>query len=368
MNNKFQNILATFSEAKDNIKTEEATKNALIMPFLSALDYNVFNPLEVVPEIIADIGEKKGEKIDYAIKSGNNVLMLIECKKCTQQLSNANISQIFRYFGACRVKMGVRIAVLTNGLEYQFFSDLENDNVLDIMPFFTFNILNYDDQQLSDLHQFSKYKFDLGYILSKADELKKRSAIEKILETYLTNPTDNFVKCVLTDMEFAGIKTQNIITTYSELISTAFNKLIRDRVSLILEGAIKQNKMSSLPSELEESVPPDKQPVSLERRYLIDVENQAYETIVNLLDGILPKERLFIRAYNKFSAILLDNSKKKAILKLYLLDNNNKSFSISTGTENLSFDIDVLDDIAKYIDHIKNSISIFEQKNANDTI
>ena len=52
---------------KSNIATEEATKNAFIMPFLQALGYDVFNPTEVVPEFVADIGIKKGEKIDYAI-------------------------------------------------------------------------------------------------------------------------------------------------------------------------------------------------------------------------------------------------------------------------------------------------------------
>lgn len=50
-----------------NIQTEEATKNALIMPFITALGYNVFNPTEVTPELHADVGLKKGEKVDYAI-------------------------------------------------------------------------------------------------------------------------------------------------------------------------------------------------------------------------------------------------------------------------------------------------------------
>ena len=49
------------------LQTEEATKNALIMPMIQALGYDVFNPLEVTPELVADIGTKKGEKVDYAI-------------------------------------------------------------------------------------------------------------------------------------------------------------------------------------------------------------------------------------------------------------------------------------------------------------
>ena len=44
------------------IKTEEATKNAFVMPFIQALGYNVFDPTEVVPEFTADVGKKKGRK------------------------------------------------------------------------------------------------------------------------------------------------------------------------------------------------------------------------------------------------------------------------------------------------------------------
>ena len=60
-------IIADRTKHKESIQTEEATKNAFVMPFLQCLGYDVFNPLEVVPEFIADIGIKKGEKIDFSI-------------------------------------------------------------------------------------------------------------------------------------------------------------------------------------------------------------------------------------------------------------------------------------------------------------
>ena len=68
------------AKLKDQIATEEATKNAFIMPFIQTLGFDVFNPLEVVPEYICDIGTKKGEKIDYAIFKDNVPAILIECK------------------------------------------------------------------------------------------------------------------------------------------------------------------------------------------------------------------------------------------------------------------------------------------------
>ena len=77
------------NKLKDQIATEEATKNAFIMPFLQALGYDVFNPMEVVPEYISDIGTKKGEKIDYAIMKDNTPCILVECKHIAQNLRPA---------------------------------------------------------------------------------------------------------------------------------------------------------------------------------------------------------------------------------------------------------------------------------------
>ena len=91
---------------KDQIKTEEATKTALIMPFIQCLGYDVFNPLEVVPEFTADIGIKKGEKVDYAILKDGQPTILIECKWWGENLI-LHDSQLFRYFHTTKAKFGI---------------------------------------------------------------------------------------------------------------------------------------------------------------------------------------------------------------------------------------------------------------------
>lgn len=58
-------------------QTEEATKNAIVMPFLRVLGFDVFDPMQVIPEFIADVGLKKGEKIDYAVKIGDRIDTLL---------------------------------------------------------------------------------------------------------------------------------------------------------------------------------------------------------------------------------------------------------------------------------------------------
>src|SRR5690554_1244514 len=103
------------------VKTEEATKHSFILPFIAALKYNVFDPTEVIPEYTADVGIKKGEKVDYAIKKDGKIIMLMECKTSGGDLSPKHASQLYRYFN---VTQESRIAVLTNGVLYRFFSDI----------------------------------------------------------------------------------------------------------------------------------------------------------------------------------------------------------------------------------------------------
>ncbi|MDO5537581.1 MAG: type I restriction enzyme HsdR N-terminal domain-containing protein, partial [Desulfovibrionaceae bacterium] len=103
---------------RDTVKTEEATKNALIMPFISALGYDVFNPAEVVPEFSAAIGEYKDARVDYAILSGERPILLIECKALGTPLDMKHCNQLQLYFHGTDAP----IAVLTDGNNYKFFS------------------------------------------------------------------------------------------------------------------------------------------------------------------------------------------------------------------------------------------------------
>lgn len=107
-------------QLKDKIETEESTKHAFVLPFINLLGYDTFNPTEVVPEFTADLGLKKGEKVDYAIFQHNEPILIIECKNWKENLTVHN-SQLFRYFHVTKT----RFALLTNGIHFQFFTDLD---------------------------------------------------------------------------------------------------------------------------------------------------------------------------------------------------------------------------------------------------
>ena len=105
---------------KELVQTEEATKHSFVMPFIQALGYDVFDPFEVVPEFVADLGIKKGEKVDYAILKDGVPLILTECKHWKAGLDPHN-SQLFRYFHTTKAKF----AILINGLETRFYNTLK---------------------------------------------------------------------------------------------------------------------------------------------------------------------------------------------------------------------------------------------------
>lgn len=208
-----------------NDMTEEATKNALVMPFFSAMGYDVFNPSEFLPEFVCDVGTKKGEKVDYAIMRDNEPIVLIEVKRAGMKLQKTHYSQLFRYFSVNRA----RIAILTNGIQYNFYSDFETPNVLDEEPFFTFNVFDDDENlYIQSLEQFTNDNFDIKNIISKAVYLKYAKIVEKLFLKDLEQPSDELVKYFLTRSEIKSKSriTAHMIEQYREITAKTIRKLM----------------------------------------------------------------------------------------------------------------------------------------------
>ena len=176
---KLNELATRIHRQKDTVLTEEAAKTAFVLPFLQALGYDVFNPSEVIPELTADHGVKKGEKVDYAIRQGDRIVILIECKSIGTTLSTKCAGQLFRYFAVTEAKFGV----LTDGIRYIFFSDLENENKMDDRPFFEFNLFQFNENQVDELKKFTKSSFDLDTIISTASNLKYHKALLAEIKT-----------------------------------------------------------------------------------------------------------------------------------------------------------------------------------------
>lgn len=357
---------------RDNITTEEATKNAFIMPLIAALGYDVFNPLEVVPELDCDLIKKKGDKIDYAIVKDGSPILLIECKHWEQNLS-LHDTQLQKYFVASNSRFGV----LTNGVEYRFYTDLEKPNIMDNKPFMTINMLEPSEQEIEQIKKFHKSYYDVDKILSTAQELKYTTELRTILNQEFSSPTADFVK-YFTKQIYEGQVTQKVIEQFTPLIKRAISGIINDTISDRLGLAIKTSQElptnNTAPSdndakETTSSPLPDGVVYMSEDGNIITTQEEidAFLIVKAILRPVVDVSRVFYRDTQSYFGILLDDNNRKPICRFYLGTKKTKYIALFDGNKkDTKYPIETLDDIYNYTDQLRETISLYE-KNTQDT-
>lgn len=302
---------------KDTIQTEEATKTAIIMPFFSMLGYDVFNPQEFVPEFTADVGIKKGEKVDYAIMKDGQPIILVECKSISENLDRHD-SQLFRYFGTTSAKF----AILSNGLTYRFYTDLDNPNKMDEDPFLTINILDIRDNQVPELKKFCKAVFDVDSIFTTASELKYVHEFKSIFTAQLDTPTDDFIRFFLQSC-YSGQKTQNVIEKFRPTLRKALNDLISEMMNDKIKTALGGTGGSVSVPDVR---PADEQLAAaeehLEKRTpnitTTEEELEAYFIVKNLLSDVVSLNDITYKDTESYINILYKGNSRKWICRLIL--------------------------------------------------
>ena len=340
------------------IETEEATKNAFIMPFISALGYDVFNPLEVVPEFTADTGTKKGEKVDYAIKKDDKTIILIECKWSGSDLQANHASQLYRYFSVTEA----RFAVLTNGLIYQFYSDIDEKNKMDSKPFFEFNILEFEDHQIEELKKFTKSAFSLEDILNTASTLKYAGAIKKILAKELKEPSEAFIRFFVSQI-YDGRITQQVIEQFTDIVKDARNQFVNERVNQRLKSAlsadgsetkeIEQESNTGSSSQTEEEPEEDNGIVTTQD------EIDGFNIVKAILYKVLDVNRVVMRDTKSYCGVLLDNNNRKPICRLHF-NYSQKYIGILSNKKEERIPIDNVSEIYNHADAIRATIAEYE--------
>jgi len=309
---------------RELIQTEEATKNAMVMPFIQILGYNVFDPLEVTPELVADVGTKKGEKVDYAILRDGKPIMLIECKRAGGDLGINHAGQLFRYFHVTAARFGV----LTNGLVYRFFTDLEQPNKMDEKPFFEFNLLDFKERDVDELKKFAKSAFDLDTILTTASDLKFTRAIQNRLADWIGNPPEGFVRLVSADLLGNRKFTPTVKDQFTLITKRAFEQLIGEKINDRLKGA-----MTPEASPVFEAVTPVIPLLANVEPQVVtsDEEIEGFHIVRAILRSTVSPKRIFMRDAQSYCAILLDDNNRKTICRLRF--NNTQKLSLALFNE-----------------------------------
>ncbi|SES62864.1 hypothetical protein SAMN05216326_10124 [Nitrosomonas marina] len=340
---RIKEIASRIPKQISHIQTEEATKNAFVMPFIGALGYDVFNPIEVIPEFTADIGSKKGEKVDYVIKKDDRIIILIECKWSGADLHINHASQLYRYFSVTEA----RFAILTNGINYQFYSDIDEPNKMDSKPFFEFNILNFENHQINELKKFTKSAFSLDDILTTASTLKYTNEIKKILEEELHNPSEAFVRFFASQI-YDGRLTQSVIEQFTKIVKEARNQFINERLNERLKSALAANESSNS----EQNSNDGKEETKDTEIETTQEEYDGYNVIKAILREIIDVKRIFIRDAKSYCAILLDDNNRKPICRLHF-NYKQKYLGVFSNKNEERLEIDGVDDIFRYAERLK---------------
>lgn len=334
-------------QLKDKIETEESAKHAFTLPFINILGYDTFNPTEVVPEYTADLGLKKGEKVDYAIIQNDNPILIIECKHWKQNL-DVHSSQLFRYFHASKT----RFALLTNGIQYRFYTDLEATNKMDEKPFLEFDITKIKESTAKEVEKFHKSKFDANKIIDNASNLKYTRELKASIDQELSEPSPEFVK-LFASRVFNGRMTANVIEEFTDIVSKAFAQTISDRVNDRLNSALnKEEEKRKSEEEVEE--------VEVSKVVTTEEELDAYRIVVAILRRKISLDRIAHRDTQSYFGILLDDNNRKPICRLHL-SGSKKYLGLfdqeKTETRQL---IETIDDIYKFEDQLLATVDFYE--------
>jgi predicted type IV restriction endonuclease len=361
---EFEERVAALAEKvrnqRDAIQTEEAAKNAFVMPFISLiLGYDVFDPLEVVPEFTADVGVKKGEKVDYAIMRDGEVQILIECKQPSGPLKIEHASQLYRYFSVTNA----RIALLTNGQTYNFYTDLDAPNKMDGKPFLVLDLEDIDDALLPELRKLTKEAFDLDSIINAAEELKYLGQIKRAMAAQFKEPDDDWIRFFTTRV-YEGAFTQKVREQFRALVAKAAAQFVRDQVNERLKSAL----YASLPEpNTDESADVlDSEDVALsdvDRDTEVETtleEITGYQIVKAIACSEVKPQRIVGRDAKSYFAVILDNNNRKPIARLHFNGKARRYLGTfdanKTETRHL---IDSLDDIYLHADAIRNAVRVF---------
>ncbi len=220
-------LSAKSKSAVQKRKDESKTIHSIILPFMIALGYDIYNDDEVVPEFNADVGTKTREKVDYALIIDGKPIILIEAKASTSSLNASHQSQLFRYFTTTDVKIGI----LTNGVEMQFYSDFNKANVMDDKPFFRFDFQKIGNYEINFLKLFRKKRFSVKKIMEQVQVLQNADDVKDYIRNEIMVPNDDFLQYIGKAVLGRRLKKGEVPNFYS-MIKTSFAELLDEGNSL----------------------------------------------------------------------------------------------------------------------------------------
>lgn len=314
------------------------------------MGYDVFNPLEVVPEFTADLGIKKGEKVDYAILKEGSPIFLIECKHWSSDLDPHN-SQLFRYYHTTTAKFGI----LTNGIFYRFYTDLVEPNKMDEKPFFEFRIDDMKEAQVEKLKEFSKDNFNLESINNTASELKFMSELRALIIKEISDPSEEFTRFFAKSVSHS-ILTAKVLEQFKVLVKRSFFQYLNDSINERLKTALATEQQKADQIQKEELVSAD----SNKKIQTTPEEMEAFYIVRAILCAKIKVTRVVDRDQQSYFGILLDDNNRKPICRLHFNTKKKSVTFFDTGKEE-RVEIESNNQLYEYSSRLINIVDQYEK-------
>jgi hypothetical protein len=236
-------------------QNEESTKLYLVLPLLGLLGYNYTDPSEVSPEYTADFDSRYPGKVDFAILRAGQPIVAVECKKVGSELSDMR-GQLRRYFNALPT---TNLAILTNGILFEFFVDSAEPNIMDDEPFLTLDLMMVAQGQLPDdvIDSFAKLQksvFDPAAIAELAHVELTRKRLRAIFVAEASAPTEDFCRCVLQKAGLKNVRKAAIDRYYAPMIKTAIGEALVLPVVKQLRAATATSGTAAVSTEVSQRI------------------------------------------------------------------------------------------------------------------
>lgn len=321
---------------------------ALIAPFIQALGYDIFNPVEVKPEFSADLpGIKQGERVDYAILEDGQPKILIEAKPYTSDLRTAEMGQLSRYFQATKARIGI----LTNGRLFQFFSDLDDRNLMDQKPFAEIDLFDLRSAPIEQIKQMSKTMFDIDDLLSTAERLKYLRGVKEEIKAELTDPSDWLVREMAVRVHSAQRITGQLQEKFKPIVVDAIKAYINDRINERLNTAMEVERSTVEMISLELEV--DEEPATT----FTEEEKEGLYIVRAICAVEVDPARLTERDTKSYCGIVLDGNSRKYFMRMYF-NGGTKKVEIFDDNEPSAVSLETASDLYKHADRIRAALRL----------
>ena len=311
---RIKELWKRIADQRGIVQTEEAAKTSFVMPFLQTLGYDVFNAAEVIPEFIADWAAKKGEKVDYMIKVANQTVMLIECKQVNDALDASKESQLANYFHHVQE---CNIGVLTNGIVYKFYTDLNAENIMDTEPFFVFDFGTLKDGHISKLEMFSKANITKTDVInSDIIKIRNYAAAVEVLRREFANPSEDLVKYVIKQMPFIKRANEAVVEEFREHIKKAVVQFEQD----FFDAQIARLKETTQPPTQDQQTKAAEIVTEKSAIQTTVEEMQALSIVRSLLYKTVPSEKIVLKDSENYCDISYATVGSPRIVRLHFSD------------------------------------------------